>query len=123
MPNKTQFNSNKEYLHWYHEYRIKNAEKLRIYHREYTQKYRAKNGYYNEINSKKRYPEKEKARWLFHYAIKIGKLKKNPCVVCGNVNSQGHHKDYFFPLNVVWLCPLHHAEKHKKVIHTLRCCK
>ena len=112
MPDKKQFNSNEEYLQWYRDYRAKNAKKLREYTRKYNKKWRKENGYHNEYNSKKRYPEKERARQLLQYAVKIGSITRLPCEVCGQL-AQGHHEDYLKPLEVTWLCPLHHAEKHK----------
>lgn len=49
-------------------------------------------------------------RRLSHYAIKVGRLLKRPCEVCGNPDVQIHHLDYFEPLNVRFLCFLHHVE-------------
>lgn len=45
--------------------------------------------------------------------IKRGALKKLPCSVCGDANSQIHHPDYDKPLEVVWLCRKHHLELHE----------
>lgn len=50
------------------------------------------------------------------YAVRTGKVKKLPCEVCGNKNSQGHHPDYSKPLEVLWLCDKHHKEHHRKYI-------
>ena len=36
------------------------------------------------------------------------------CEVCGEVNVHGHHYDYTKPLDVKWLCPLHHVREHSK---------
>lgn len=114
MPNLSSFKNKEEYLLWYRNYRRKNIEKRRKYSRDYNKKYRKIHGYKNEYNSKIRYPEKEYARKLFTSAIKKGVLKKQNCEICGSENSQGHHDDYFKPLEVIWLCPVHHSEKHKK---------
>lgn len=47
--------------------------------------------------------------------IKAGILIKGNCEVCGtNKNIQAHHDDYNDPMNIRWLCSLHHAEHHKK---------
>ena len=94
-------------------YRKNNAEKMREYQRTYNQKWRIKNGYENEKRSKLKYPYKEKIRKIFQWNVRSGKIKKMPCEVCGNPNAQGHHEDYTKPLEVIWLCPLCHKEKHK----------
>ena len=46
------------------------------------------------------------------YALKIGKLTRQPCSVCGRKDSHAHHDDYSKPLDVRWLCPPHHREVH-----------
>ena len=45
-------------------------------------------------------------------AIRDGKLTPTPCEVCGKEKTQGHHEDYSKPLDVVWLCTRHHADRH-----------
>lgn len=64
--------------------------------------------------SKARYPLKDAARNKLNDAIKLGKLKRLPCEVCGNKQTQGHHPDYSRPLSVQWLCTKHHRELHRK---------
>lgn len=46
------------------------------------------------------------------YAIKKGKLIRQPCEVCGDLKSEAHHDDYSKPLIVRWLCKDHHEEWH-----------
>ncbi len=47
-------------------------------------------------------------------AVKRGELVKAPCVICGSTaRIHGHHDNYARPLDVVWLCPLHHQERHR----------
>lgn len=58
-------------------------------------------------------PEKRRAKDAIAYAIKSGKLKRLPCVICGNPKSHGHHGDYSKVLSVDWLCHKHHMRKHK----------
>ena len=48
-------------------------------------------------------------------AIRNGKLKRMPCMICGNEKTDAHHDNYSRPLDVVWLCRLHHAERHKSM--------
>ena len=33
-------------------------------------------------------------------------------MVCGRENAVGHHPDYAKPLDVIWLCKIHHRERH-----------
>lgn len=33
-----------------------------------------------------------------------------PCEVCGTTPAQRHHDDYSKPLEIRWLCPVHHKE-------------
>lgn len=97
------------------EYRKKNAEKIRAYKREYNTKWRKENGYHNELISKARYPDKEKARRILQKALMKGAIQKENCIVCKDENSQAHHEDYTKPLEVIWLCPVHHMERHDRV--------
>jgi hypothetical protein len=52
--------------------------------------------------------EKIRAKWKVAYALKTGKIVKNPCEVCGKTRVEAHHDDYAEPLNVRWLCHKHH---------------
>jgi hypothetical protein len=67
---------------------------------EYSKEYRAK------------YPKKYKAHYIVSYAIKSKKLFREPCEICGNEETDGHHDDYDKPLNVRWLCSEHHHQWH-----------
>lgn len=62
--------------------------------------------------SKKRYPEKHRAREKFYYHFRRGNIVKKPCVICGDINSHAHHSDYSKPLDVIWYCRKHHREIH-----------
>ena len=61
---------------------------------------------------RKRNPAKYKAHNSVNNAIRDGKLSKKPCAVCGEEKVHAHHEDYSKPLDVVWLCPRHHALHH-----------
>jgi hypothetical protein len=56
-------------------------------------------------------PEKYLAHRLVGYAVKKGALAKRPCEVCGSV-AEAHHDDYNKPLEVRWLCRVHHVQAH-----------
>lgn len=58
--------------------------------------------------------EKLRARAQCAYAIRSGKLIRQPCAACGNPKSEAHHDDYSKPLNVEWLCRQCHAAAHRK---------
>lgn len=59
-----------------------------------------------------RHPERRKASHIVSNAVRDGRLKKLPCMCCGDANVEGHHPDYSRPLDVVWLCVKHHKEVH-----------
>lgn len=48
----------------------------------------------------------------FNKALRAGGLVRQPCVICGEPKSHGHHEDYARPLDVVWLCAIHHRWRH-----------
>lgn len=60
----------------------------------------------------------EKAHLAVYQAVKDGTLERGPCdhrdsspLPCrGRI--EGHHDDYAKPLDVVWLCALHHRQLH-----------
>jgi hypothetical protein len=60
---------------------------------------------------RKKFPERKNAQAKVYRALSSGKLKKQPCFVCGEV-AEAHHPDYSRPLDVVWLCASHHRQAH-----------
>lgn len=86
-------------------------KRIRKYQKEYFKKNPKK---LKEIYKRRKI---DKKKWRAHskvrIAIKRGLLKKSPCVVCGTTyRVHGHHLDYSKPLEVVWLCSLHHCKTH-----------
>lgn len=89
-------------------HRQKNIDDIRAYDRSrgrrqstsYTMEYRAANG------------DKYKAHCAVGNALRDGKIKKLPCIICGCEKSEAHHPDYSSPLDVVWLCSAHHKQAH-----------
>lgn len=45
--------------------------------------------------------------------IRIGRLTRQPCEVCGAERVDAHHDDYSKPLDVRWLCRGHHLKHHR----------
>ena len=61
-------------------------------------------------------PVKARARQAVRRAIRSGALVKKPCEKCGCVKVDAHHDDYSKPLDVRWLCRLHHLIEHGRYI-------
>jgi len=58
--------------------------------------------------------KKQKARKLVRQALLNKELIKMPCGVCESPDVHAHHDDYSKPLEVKWLCPLHHKRLHRR---------
>ena len=56
--------------------------------------------------------EKMRAHNAVQRAISSGKMARGTCF-CG-APGEAHHPDYSKPLEVIWLCRLHHGEVHWK---------
>lgn len=70
-----------------------------------------KKGYTKKQREK--HPEKYAANMAVSNAVRDGKLKKQPCEICGSKERvEGHHPDYEKPLDVQWLCFIHHRALH-----------
>lgn len=63
---------------------------------------------------KSKYPNRRAANIALGNAVRDGKVKKQPCFVCGD-KAVAHHPDYDRPLDVVWLCQAHHKQAHAMV--------
>lgn len=61
-------------------------------------------------------PEKRRAHKLVEKAIERGEIIKQPCSVCGEMKAHAHHDDYSRPMDIMWLCPLHHRRRHAELI-------
>lgn len=58
-------------------------------------------------------PEQRRSAYLAVAAAKrSGILVREPCFVCGHHKSEAHHEDYDRPLEVIWLCRMHHYRRH-----------
>ncbi len=62
------------------------------------------------LRAREREPQKYKARNAVSNAIRDGRLRREPCEICGDEKSQAHHSDYSKLLEVQWLCFAHHRE-------------
>lgn len=60
------------------------------------------------------YELQSSATRAYRKAIKNGELTPGPCAVCGTTERiHGHHEDYAKPLEVTWLCTIHHSWRHR----------
>jgi len=60
--------------------------------------------------------ERRRISLIVWRALKNGRLKKTPCLICGATkNVQAHHPDYAHPLSIVWFCPKHHCALHADI--------
>jgi hypothetical protein len=79
------------------------------------------NEIWNEVYGKARHElvvlPQLRANNLLHYYLKTGKIKRLPCEIagCKEVKTHGHHPDYNYPLEVIWLCKDHHNELHRYI--------
>lgn len=80
--------------------------------REYDRKRGARRSLADTQAYRRLYPEAYRAHTAVNNAIRDGRLEKEPCLFCGDVEVHGHHRDYSKPLDVVWLCPRCHHRLH-----------
>ena len=59
-----------------------------------------------------KFPQRMVANYTVTRAVRNGKLSKLPCLICGSTKVVAHHPDYDRPLDVVWLCQMHHKQAH-----------
>ena len=60
--------------------------------------------------------EKAMAHWKIEQLVRTGKLKKQPCEICGATERiHAHHDDYSKPYEIRWLCTVCHRKLHAKL--------
>jgi hypothetical protein len=65
------------------------------------------------VRWREEHPEAYRAQTAVGNAIRDGKLRKQPCTICGsNDHVHAHHSDYSKPLDVKWLCARCHHRMH-----------
>ncbi len=62
-------------------------------------------------------PTTDGAHQMVYKGRRQGLLKKTPCCVCGEYGNRvvAHHEDYAKPNVIVWLCEIHHKERHRQL--------
>lgn len=108
-------------------WRLNNREKFNFNHRKTYQKNRVKRAVtvkiWQQNNRKKinklareysaKNPLKNQAREKVRKAKRNGLITPITCEICGKPQTIAHHEDYNKPLDVWFLCELHHAGRHK----------
>ncbi len=87
--------------------RYEKTEKAKLADKRYEQKrYQSPEG-----------KERQAAKNAVKYAIRTGKLVREPCFICGSEESVAHHSSYAKDMRLVvtWLCTPHHNEIHNPV--------
>ena len=70
------------------------------------------------LDRNKKYPKQFKAQWKAKKAVRYGRLLKQPCRICKKlhgkeIKAEAHHCDYNKPLEIQWLCRIHHKAWHR----------
>lgn len=96
---------------WLH--RQENIDRIREYDRgRNSLPHRVASRTANTSAYRVRYPERYKATTAVNNALKRGAITKTACWVCGEAEVDAHHADYSRPLDVIWLCVMHHRQIH-----------
>ena len=89
---------------------------------ERYRKYDRKRGNRQSIEYLRTYRKNNASKYAAHSAVnnavRSGKLHRSEsCESCGSTDRwiHGHHDDYDKPLNVMWLCPVCHKQRHKEL--------
>ena len=106
-------NAKRNHEHWLDtrddpEWRAKRKKALAEYRKNHLEEHR--------LDSRRQYykfREERRANSAVNHAIRDGKLKREPCEICGKEPAQAHHDDYNYPLKVRWLCQDCHARWHR----------
>ena len=100
-------------------YREENREQLKLYARKFRKEGKATRDLKKQNKSikdwEKKHPDRRAAHREVFKAKRNGTLVAQPCKECGDTNVQAHHEDYSKPLEVIWLCRIHHYEYDKRL--------
>lgn len=88
-------------------------------YKEYQRRYRDENRVTLNRKNLERYHASDKTKWRAREAVaaalRRGDLKRESCLFCDDPKVHAHHHDYDKPLDVTWLCAIHHGLAHGKV--------
>jgi hypothetical protein len=95
---------------WYREHPEFNKNKIAKIRINQPEKLRERDKKYRII-----YKDQINAKHKVKNALKRGKIRRVSCEVCGSEKTHAHHEDYSKPLDVWFLCPIHHVGRHKRL--------
>ena len=98
-------------------HRNNNIDKIRAYDRDRASlSHRKKLASVIRKRYRKRYPLRSAANSMVSRAVRDGRITKpNKCEACADSSRiYGHHRDYYKPLEVMWLCQPCHKQQHKQ---------
>lgn len=108
-----------EYYRAYDRERNKAIERKQRVKNDYLRRMASEEGRKRKLRVTKKWSDNNKLAKRAHGqvsdAIEAGKLMPLPCERCGATPAQAHHEDYSKPLDVIWLCPHHHGERHREI--------
>lgn len=99
-------------------WRKRNRDKDRQYQKDYFSSEKgklAKKRANKKLRAKR--PVAIRANAIVNRAVNKGLISKRPCEICQSDDRvQKHHDDYSKPLDVRWLCYLHHKQVHGRLV-------
>lgn len=109
------------------EYYQANKKQIKSYARKYLRQWRKKGNVSpsdsneNVATRNRKYVNnpvnkaKVKARQKLNDAVGSGSMEVQICSIANcKIIGEAHHEDYSKPLEVIWLCKLHHEDHHHK---------
>lgn len=99
------------------------VEHYRAYDRERYQQPERRESVNAALRRRSSDPEraaKVAARIAVGNALRDGRLRRGSCEICGNHDVEAHHEDYTRPLEVRWLCFVHHRREHGQFQETTK---
>lgn len=100
---------------YHRRWRLAHAEHSREWHRAYDKRMYKEKPERERARRKRyqdKYPYKIRAHKILAQAVRTGRVIKKPCEDCGSFVAVAHHDYYGKPLDVMWLCELHHKARH-----------
>lgn len=94
--------------------RLRDPKRMQM-RRDYQKTEKGKAAHAKAVNNwRDKNQNKRAAHVIVGNAIRDGKLLKGKCEVCNCEKVNAHHDDYSKPMDVRWLCDIHHKDWHNE---------